>query len=736
MKKITFLILLLLLIQITVSYAQNADAGEDINTCSEYAQLNANTPATGTAYWTVVGGNAIFEDSTNPTTVISNLYEGINTLRWTFADNASTDEVVITNNIFYAFAGDDQTIDDNDNNSTYMEAVIETGTIGTWSIVAGGGNFTDLHNEDTEVTNIQIGRNDYLWTLYNSTTQCTAHDTVTINNAAFNCDAGDDQIICTDTTTLHASNIEGATTWWTSSDCEFEDPSDPNTQIYNIERGINEITWHVSKNGYEAACNVEIANYSFDTHAGDDQDLCENSSQLDANAFYGDYYPCLDSNWIGTWYAIPGLGNANFEDMCNAKTIVTELADNSNELLWTVVRNDFQEAGGIGTCMDSDTVTLEVHNLPDVAFHPTPQIQTYPQATVYIENNCSQNFDQYSWTFGNGDASIQTTYLSYFEYNYFDYGWGEYTITLTAYDGICSASDSTTIEIIAPLPGPYYNGSQNVCENETIDFNANVLYTTEGVSQYRWDIYDDPNRTNLIKQFMIEDTTWQDADAGIYYAELYATSEGSNWLFHLVRTDTMTVFANPEADFTVSPVIVSLPDQPISCTNLSTNAVNYEWNFGSTCGDSTCISYEENPVYFYTEAGEYCISLKAWNSYGCYDYNNNCDYMVIVKAEGTLVFPNAFTPNVNEQQSGYYNSLNPMEENIIFHPVHIGISEYNLKIYNRQGELVFESNDTNYGWNGYYRNQICPKAAYRYIATGKFETNQSFKNTGSVVLIK
>ena len=532
MQKIIFFILLLLLIHITASYAQNADAGDAQVTCRDNTQLAGNTPGTGTAYWSVIGGNAIFEDCTNPTTLVSGLYAGINTLRWTFVDNGSTDDVVITNNIFFADAGYDQVIDDYDNNSTYLEAILPSGTTGEWSIIGGAGVFTDNSDAETEVTNIQIDLNTYLWTLYNPNTTCTATDEINIINNILNCNAGDNQIICGDTTTLHGSAVNGSTTWWTSADCEFEDANDPNTQIYNIINGVNTITWHVAINGFKTTCDVEIINYSFNTHAGNDQDICHDYTQLDATAFFGDYFPCLDSNWTGTWSIISGSGT--FENINNAKTNITDISENLNELLWTVIRNDYSEAGGVGNCVATDTVSVEIHDLPIVDFEVTPQSQIYPQATIYIENNCNENFVEYAWTYGNGDTQIDTNFIYFHEYNYFDDGWGTYTITLTVQNTNCIAKDSVEIVITAPYPMPYWY-SYKACESETFNLNGNVLYTTEGVSEYRWTIYDDANESqeSIITQYTEKNPVWNINDPGIYFAVLEVTSEGSGWFIIL-----------------------------------------------------------------------------------------------------------------------------------------------------------------------------------------------------------
>jgi gliding motility-associated-like protein len=45
--------------------------------------------------------------------------------------------------------------------------------------------------------------------------------------------------------------------------------------------------------------------------------------------------------------------------------------------------------------------------------------------------------------------------------------------------------------------------------------------------------------------------------------------------------------------------------------------------------------------------------------------------------------------------------------NDVFHPIFVGVDQYHFSIFNRWGELIFESTDPNIGWDGYYRNELC-----------------------------
>ena len=160
----------------------------------------------------------------------------------------------------------------------------------------------------------------------------------------------------------------------------------------------------------------------------------------------------------------------------------------------------------------------------------------------------------------------------------------------------------------------------------------------------------------------------------------------------------------------------------------SSNAIKYEWNFG----DGT-ISTQKRLDYAYKTKGNYSIFLKTWTE-------NNCMDSIMVKdvevknIEKVIQFPNAFFPNPNGPSSGNYSEREI--HNDIFHPVvKEEIIEYKLKIYSKEGGLVFESDDVHIGWDGYYQKQRMPEGVYPYIVTGKFDGGKSFLKKGNVTII-
>lgn len=185
---------------------------------------------------------------------------------------------------------------------------------------------------------------------------------------------------------------------------------------------------------------------------------------------------------------------------------------------------------------------------------------------------------------------------------------------------------------------------------------------------------------------------------------------------------TVHVGPGPSANFTFSPGSVFTDDTEVTFTNTSTDASIYTWDFG----DGSPTSALEDPVHNYPPvAGIYDITLIAANELGC------ADTMVAhIKVKDLVLFfiPNTFTPDGN--------ALNDK-----FKPVfQAGFDPYNfhLVIYNRYGEIVFESYDANAGWDGTYGSQgIVDAGVYTWaIEFKELDNDRIQQHKGHLTILK
>lgn len=142
----------------------------------------------------------------------------------------------------------------------------------------------------------------------------------------------------------------------------------------------------------------------------------------------------------------------------------------------------------------------------------------------------------------------------------------------------------------------------------------------------------------------------------------------------------------PVADFYFNPDVVSYLDPFVSFTDVSNgNPYTWYWNFGDVLSGANDSSTLQHPTHIFSDTGTYCITLIVFDSTKvCKDTIIKC---LKVEVDFTFYIPNAFTPNndgINE----------------IFLAYGTYIKEFHIMIFDRWGNLIFESNDLYKGWDG------------------------------------
>ena len=118
----------------------------------------------------------------------------------------------------------------------------------------------------------------------------------------------------------------------------------------------------------------------------------------------------------------------------------------------------------------------------------------------------------------------------------------------------------------------------------------------------------------------------------------------------------------------------------------STGMVNYwNWSFGTGA-----ISNAQNPTYTYADSGHYVVQLIVSNYHGCID---STEHTIVIDPITTTYIPSAFTPGAN--------GLNDV---FMIKGIDVLQKEFDLIIFDRWGEKIFETKDLNVGWNGKWNN--------------------------------
>jgi len=211
---------------------------------------------------------------------------------------------------------------------------------------------------------------------------------------------------------------------------------------------------------------------------------------------------------------------------------------------------------------------------------------------------------------------------------------------------------------------------------------------------------------------------------GTYYATLNVqTMEGCN----VVSSPTkfkIVVYPHPSAAFTPNPPFVYIPLGVVNFNNQSLNASAYTWDFGDGITSNT-----NSPKYTYNDVGTYTVTLIAIDKNGCKDTTYE---KVIVS--GDFVMPTAFTPNPDGPNGGMFDPA--ALDNDVFNAYTKGVKEYKMHIFDRWGELIFESTDPKIGWDGYYREKLCQAGVYIWKVYIKFIDDRELHKVGDVTLIR
>lgn len=208
---------------------------------------------------------------------------------------------------------------------------------------------------------------------------------------------------------------------------------------------------------------------------------------------------------------------------------------------------------------------------------------------------------------------------------------------------------------------------------------------------------------------------------GTFNISLKATSD-SGCINTFAQPNYILVHPKPEANFYYTPAgsNIDVLNPEVMFHNTSSGDDDRFWDFG----DGFTLLSEQNPNHVYADTGFYNITLIVSTTYGCFD---TVSLALKVNEISTLYIPNAFTPD----GSG---------NNDVFMPVGLELYEFNMMIFNRWGEKIFESPALNQGWDGKYKGVLCEPGVYIYKVVYKEAKGptklQEKTRYGHVTLIK
>jgi gliding motility-associated-like protein len=414
-----------------------------------------------------------------------------------------------------------------------------------------------------------------------------------------------------------------------------------------------------------------------------------------------------------------------------------------------------------GPCADTSTLIVTVAPGPAVQF-ASPQVCLGFQSAFADQSVVSSgNITNWSWDFGVTPLTNDTSNVQNPVYTYTSAG--TYTVTLTCTSNNGCVSSATLPVVVNPLPQANFT-STTVCQGSTTSFTDTSVPSTGTITSWTWDFGDGSptSATQNPTHTYANDTVYNvslivtnsagcidtvnlpasvgslpvvlfsaDTLAGcpilcVNFTDLTTSNNGTivqwTWDFGdntptsgqqnpahcfsapgtytitlttlssagctntLVVPDMITVYPSPHASFTAIPQVTTILNPDVIFTDLSTgNPVIWSWNFGdpTTLSDSAST---QNAAYTYSSefGATYPVYLQVTNQYGCVD-DTTID--VIVEPDFAFFIPNAFTPNGDGVNDGFYGAG-------------YGITKYEIWIFDRWGNLIFNTKDINEAWDG------------------------------------
>ncbi|MGG9970665.1 PKD-like domain-containing protein [Ferruginibacter sp. SUN002] len=283
------------------------------------------------------------------------------------------------------------------------------------------------------------------------------------------------------------------------------------------------------------------------------------------------------------------------------------------------------------------------------------------------------------------------------------------TYTFTPAASECATTTSLTITVI---PIPEINpATVSICNGGT----ATIQLTSNIPATFTWAASDNPA---TIGETLSQQTTGIITNSitntsNVVQTVLYNVIASSSVTDCPSGSQTVTIKVNPKVPAFAGKDTNAVIGKPLQLT--ATGGVSYQWNPGGLLNNSSI----SNPIA--TLSGDTRFVVKVTDNLGCVAFDT-----ILVKAyqESTFYVPTAFSPNGD--------GLND-----VFRPIPVGIVTFEwFRVYNRWGELVFESNEWMKGWDGIYKGEKQPEGTFVWQVKGKNINGKEIYLKGPVVLVR
>lgn len=284
---------------------------------------------------------------------------------------------------------------------------------------------------------------------------------------------------------------------------------------------------------------------------------------------------------------------------------------------------------------------------------------------------------------------------------------GIYTVTLRDMNGCVSKGTLTVVVLPNPSIAIDLSKAKSACA-PVCDIEFNITGNTN-LTDVKWTF---GNGNSSILQ----------NPKGICYNQggnypITLSVTGSNGCAAKV-TSTIEIYNTPTADFTYNQSNGGTwvnGEIKFSDSSTGANVNSWNWNFYNTANYQT-----PSVTHAYQDTGSYNVSLTVKSIHGC---SSTVTKKVVIDDENLIYVPNAFTPN-NDGSNDVFMAISRSQ------------LKFEMQIFNRGGQLIFQSSDINKGWDGTFKGQLAENSVYVYKITYMTKNSKSKTITGSVTLVR
>jgi gliding motility-associated-like protein len=293
-----------------------------------------------------------------------------------------------------------------------------------------------------------------------------------------------------------------------------------------------------------------------------------------------------------------------------------------------------------------------------------------------------------------------------------------YTVTIKDNCGTPAALDSIKVTINASPVVKFSGGPLSGCTPVKTNFKDSSSVTGGVITSWKWD-FGDGSQSDSKDPTHIFSTTG--TTTSVYSVTL--TVKSSNGCISVLKKDKLIhVYPMPVANFD-APFSTSILNPVVHFTNNSVGAISWDWDFGdSLCVPANNVSTQFSPNHTYSDIGRYYVKLFVKNSGGCTD---SAFHWIDIDPQFVIFIPNAFTPNGDG-------------DNDVFYAKGEYINDFEMRIFDRWGNMIYYADNINKPWNGKKNNvgEIEQQDVYVYQITIKDNKDKRHKYVGTVTLVK